>query len=84
MASSQRPLSETLGHWDTESSLSPGQYTAILLTPASENSEALLRILTRMNVVILSQAEGDNNESDSFVSVRHAEAKTIGMLMGRS
>ena len=35
-------------------------------------------------MVMLSQAEGDNNESDSFVSVRHAEAKTIGMLMGRS
>ena len=39
LASSQRPLSDTLRHWDMESSLSPGQYTAMLRTPASENSK---------------------------------------------
>ena len=68
LASSQRPLSDTLGHWDRESSLSPGQYTAMLRTPASENIED-------------SEDESgnakpsDNNESDSFVSVRLAEAR---------
>ena len=67
LASSQRPLSDTLGHWDRESSLRPGQYTAMLRTPASENIED-------------SDESGnakpsDNNESDSFVSVRLAEAR---------
>ena len=84
LASSQRPLSDTLGHWDRESSLRPGQYTAMLRTPASENGENIedserTKVVMRsqvitMKVIVLSVSGSprqDNRNPNGLVKCLH-------------